>query len=226
MRVVHSLVGSIAGPHVSDVELLCTTPLAAASLSLSDTRVPTAVLHQIIERALDLTDDPALGLHCVERLSSDAFNPISGLVLHAASWQQAMTAVLDFSGLFVDEVGFCIEDRRGKLVVSNDGLKHKSLRVTRFVAELIYSALFAAVHRYRAEQYIKTISFEYAAPEYATEYERVFKGLARFDQSATGMQVDRELMRAAGPHPDAELCSVLRGFAKQRLLKSSHSRSY
>lgn len=226
MRVVQNLVNSVAEAKVSPAALLRATPLDVAGLGSLDRSVPRTTLYQLIERALELTGDPALGLHSMEKLPSEALDPIAALVNHSSTWQEAMSSVQEFRGLLSDDAGFRIREEAGKLIVQSIHTPAQSLLVRRFLAEITYSGLFRVIQRFRAEAHIDHISFEYSAPSYVSEYTRIFRGLARFDQPQTSLRFDPALMTVAAPYPDAELHQTLSALARRRLLKNPHQLPY
>jgi hypothetical protein len=134
MRVVQNLVYSVAEAKVSPATLLRATPLDPAALGSLDGRVPRTTLYQLIERALELTGDPALGLHSMEKLPNEALDPIAALVTHASTMQEAISSVQEFRGLLSDEAGFCIQEQAGKVIVQSVRAPSQSLVVRRFLA--------------------------------------------------------------------------------------------
>jgi AraC-like DNA-binding protein len=226
MRVIRTLVNTVAEAGVSETRFLHAAKLHAGQLRALDERVPRSKLYELIELALELTGDPALGLHSVERLRTDALDPIAGLVVHAATLQDAMKSIDDFRRLLGEEASFRVCESDGKVFVQCDSLAHESARVRRYMAEVVVSGLFHAIHRFRADARAEYVAFEYAAPEYADEYARVFQRRARFDQSFTGLCFDLKLMAAVAPHPDAELHQALRVFATRRVRRLTNSLPY
>src|SRR5215471_16100181 len=75
---------------VEAVELLGARELEPAELEHEDASVPRSVVYRLCERALELTGDPAFGLHWIEHLCAAAFNPVSHLVAHAATLRQGL----------------------------------------------------------------------------------------------------------------------------------------
>ena len=105
MRVIRTLVHTVAETGVSETRFLHAAKLHAGHLRALDERVPRSKLYELIELALELTGDPALGLHSVERLRTDALDPIAGLVVHAATLQDAMKSIDDFAHIVVARRG-------------------------------------------------------------------------------------------------------------------------
>ena len=171
MRVIRTLVNTVAEAGVSEARFLHAAKLHAGNLRALDERVPRSKLYEWIELALDLTGDPALGLHSVERMRTDALDPIAGLVVHAATLQEAMSSIEEFRRLLGEEASFRVYETQGKVFAQCDSLANESPRVRRYMAEVVVSGLFHAIHRFRTDARAEYVAFEYAAPEYADVYE-------------------------------------------------------
>jgi AraC-like DNA-binding protein len=166
--------------------------------------------------------------HSTERLTTDALDPISALVVHAASLREAMSSIQEFRRLLGDEASFRVYEEGEKVIIKHNSLPGESLRVRRFIAEIASAGLFRSIRRFctRADANIDYVAFEYSAPDYASEYARIFEGRARFDEAFTGLCFDSQLMTAAAPHPDPELHQALRVYAGHRTLHLHDHLSY
>jgi hypothetical protein len=122
MRVARTLVDSVVQVGVAESLILRAAKLEPESRQALDSRLPRSKCYELIELALELTGDPAFGLHSVERLASDALNPISALVIHSATLQEAVRSILDFRRLLGDEASFRIYEDRGKVFIECDSL--------------------------------------------------------------------------------------------------------
>src|SRR5262245_23390611 len=76
LLVVRGLVEAAEQVGVSRHELLRCAELDPADLDNQEISVPRSVVYLLCERALELTGDPAFGLHWCERLCGTAFNPV------------------------------------------------------------------------------------------------------------------------------------------------------
>jgi AraC-like DNA-binding protein len=226
MRVIRTLVNTVADAGVSETRFVHAAKLHSLGVRALDERVPRSMLYELIELALELTGDPALGLHSVERLRTDALDPLAGLVVHAATLQEALGSIQEFRRLLGEQASFRVCESHGKVLVQCDSLAGETSRVRRYMAEVVVTGLFRAIHRFRSDLAPEHVAFEYAAPEYADEYARVFERRARFDQPFTGLCFDRKLMAAAAPHPDAELHQALRVFATRRVRRLTSALPY
>jgi AraC-like DNA-binding protein len=224
MRVVRTLVDSVVEAGVSRSSLLGAAKLEPACLQTPDARYPRAKLFELCELALELTGDPAFGLHSVESLTDDAaFDPISGVVARATSLREAISSIQEFRGLLGDDASFRVYEDGGKVIVQANSLLDESLRVRRFIAELSLVGLFRTIRRFgvRGEADVDYVAFEYGPPEYREEYTRVFEGHARFDQKFTGICFDQQLMAARTPHTGSELHEAIRVLAAGRTQPSA-----
>jgi len=226
MQVVRTLIDALAEAGVSQSAFLRAAKLEPSSLQGLDARLPLSKLYELFELALELTRDPAFGLHSIERMTSDALNPIAALVVHSATLQEALSSIQEFRALLGDEASFRLYEDGGKVIVRGNGLTDQPLSVRRYMAEVSLIGLFRTIRRFGAGAHIDYVAFEYSAPEYHREYARVFEGQARFDQPFTGLCFDRRFMAAVAPHPDAELYQALRVFGRRRVAQLTDRLSY
>jgi AraC-like DNA-binding protein len=63
----------------------------------------------------------------------------------------------------------------------------------------------------------RAVYFEHAAPEYRSEYTRVFGGVERFDHAFTGIEFDAELLDRTDLTRKGELYNVLESLAERKL---------
>ena len=71
-----------------------------------------------------------------------------------------------------------------------------------------------------------TVSFEHPEPAHEAEYARIFEGAARFEQSFTGIVIDRELLGAATLNQDREFHAALEAQAEKRVSRLARSMTY
>ena len=200
--------------------------LEESLLSTLDARIPISKLFELLEQALELTGDPAFGLHSIERLPSDALNPLAGLVAHASSVRQAFASLDSFRSLLGDDATFVLLEEDSKLYVRCQSSVEQPLRIQRYLAEVSLAGLYCRLKQSKVAQHVELVSFSYEAPEYAAEYVRLFEGRVRFGQPATEMRLDASLLRAAPSHADAELHDSLSALAARRVLRLSNLAPY
>jgi len=219
MRIVRGLVEAVEQVGVSRVELLRSAELDPAALDCEDTSVPRSSVYRLCELALDLTGDPAFGLHWSERLCGTTFNPVSHLAAHAATLRQGLESLHRFHRLLSDQSSFRVSERADKVTVQCSRLSCASLRMQRFASEMLVLGLFRLIRSYCAQARFDAVSFDYAMPTYHGEYTRAFELAPRFEQSFTCIVFDRALMNTASLHKDEDVHEALRAIAERRILR-------
>ena len=137
LRVVRGLVEAVEQVGVSREELLHSARLDPVALDDEEACVPRSVVYALCERALDLTGDPAFGLHWVERLCGTAFNPVSHLAAHAATLRQGFESLHRFHRLLNDQPSFRLSEQGDKVTVHCFNPSDASLRMQRIASEML-----------------------------------------------------------------------------------------
>jgi len=217
IRVVRGLVAAVEELGVPRAVFLRAAELRSEQLASAEARVTRAEMFRLCELAMDLTADPAFGLHWGERPTAFAFNPLSDLVAHAATLRDALEALCQFHPLLSDKASFQLCKGADQVTVRCLHLGAAPPRMQRFVSEMRVSGLFLLLRSFNPEAPLQRASFEYAAPSYQGEYARVFEGAERFEQPLTGIVFERALMDATSPHKDQDMYDGLRAIAERQM---------
>ena len=189
-------------------------------------RVPSSSFHRMCESALQLTGDPAFGLHWSERMQPALFNPVAHVVLHAGTLGAALDALARYHRLFSDCQCFAIDEVDGSVVVRYLAPVAESEVVQRFVSELVLGGFYKLLKMFSVQARPHSVSFSYPAPSYRDEYKRVFACTERFGHSYTGIAFDRSFLSALSPHKDEDVYVALRAIAEQRTMRLTRRASY
>src|SRR5687767_2572698 len=100
--LVRALFDAIESYGISRDDLSLASGFAMAQIEQADARIDLAVFRDLHLRALELTGDPALGLHVAERASEAAFDFLGHLVSHAPTLRAAIALCGQFQSLFMD----------------------------------------------------------------------------------------------------------------------------
>jgi AraC-like DNA-binding protein len=223
MRVVQGLAGVVERAGASRADFLRAAGIEAEELEAANARVAGSKVARILETAMDLTRDPALGLHWSEKWTGMTFNPLSSLMAHSASLRQAFESLSRFQPLLSDGSAYELLEHADTATLRCALVAGAPLPVRRFLAEMVVASFFRIIraHGGRPEQ----VSFEYAAPAYHHEYTRIFEKV-RFGQSFTGFMFERALLDAASPHKDEDMHEALRMLAERRMSRLAKDAPY
>jgi AraC-like DNA-binding protein len=218
-RIVFGLIEAVEIAGVPRAEFLRAAGLEAGLLEAADARVPRSEVFRLCVLAMDLTADPALGLHWGERFTANTLAPISQLIAHAATLRQSFESLQQFQRLVTDEPSHEVVESKDRVIVRCVSLPAEPLRVQRFAAEMFVTGIFKLIRSFSVRARPERVSFNHAAPSYHSEYTRLFEGVEHFEQPYTGIEFDRALMSAASLHKDDDLHGALRSIAERRVLR-------
>lgn len=224
--VVRQLVEYVERLGTPPAELLRAAKLKPESLASADARICRADVYQLIEHAIELSGDPAFGLHWGETLGEGSFAPVSPLIAHAGTLRQALDALTQFSGLLSDQASFQIVEDDELVTVRCVPLPGESLRLQRFSAEMIMVGFRRLLRFFHTHVRFERVSFMYPAPSYRSEYARIFDVDPAFAQPFSGITFRRDLMDAPAPHEDLDVHHALSAVAKRRLLRITQRTPY
>ncbi|MDB4986921.1 MAG: AraC family transcriptional regulator, partial [Myxococcaceae bacterium] len=136
VHVVRGLIEAVEQAGISGHALLSAAQLGLEQLDAPDAMWPRSTLSQLCELALDLTNDPALGLHWAERVTEGTFALLSPLIAHSSSLRRGLEALAQFHGLLSDQPSFELIEGNDTVTVRSLDALGESTRMQRFVAEM------------------------------------------------------------------------------------------
>jgi AraC-like DNA-binding protein len=182
-------------------------------------RIAAAEFYRLCDLAIDLTGDPALGLHMVQLARPDSADLVGQLVAHASDSRVALTALLQFQRLGSDTPRLQLIESDDHVTLQFEPPVGLSERAQRFAAEFHMTGMQRLFRYFVRNARALEVCFEYAAPAYRSEYETVFGAPVRFDQSATSIVYERGLMGAPRRYRDDEYHRTLCELAASRVSK-------
>jgi AraC-like DNA-binding protein len=178
------------------------------------------------EVAMDLTGDPALGLHWGDRMNANAFIPVSHMIAHSASLRQGLESLSQFEPLISDEPCYELLEDDDSMTVRAPSVAGESSVVQRFTAEAVVTGFFRLVRSFTADARPARVSFEHPAPVYSAEYERIFEQVVHFEQPFSEVVFDRALLNAPSPHKDEGVHEALRALAERSIMRLAQRAPY
>lgn len=182
-------------------------------------RVTSAEYYRLCELAIDLTADPALGLHVVVLARPDSADLVGQLVAHASDPRVALSTLLQFQRLGSDSARLQLIESEERVTLRFEGPSGLSERARRFVAEFHMTGMHRLFRYFVRNARPLEVCFEHEAPAYRSEYESVFGVAVRFEQAVTGIVYERELMGAPRRYRDDEYHRTLCELAAHRVSK-------
>lgn len=204
-------------------QLLQWAQLCPERLAYADARVTQTEAYRICELAVDMTADPALGLHLGETLIGCALNPVADLIAHSATLREGFDALSRFHPMLSDHPSFEVCEQDDQVTVRCMPFSSASQRVQRLASEILVAGLFRLIRSFDIDARLERASFRYAAPSYSVEYARAFQHVACFEQPFTGIVFDRALMDSVSPLKDQDVHDGLRAVAERHLLRTQRA---
>jgi AraC-like DNA-binding protein len=214
ISLVRTLIEAVERAGVAPDAFLAASKLDRALVEDANSRIDLPTYDALQELALDMTKDPALGLHMGEHASLAAFQIVGLLAAHCRTIRDGLQVFFRYHRIIADCPASYLEERGDESVLIYNFLR-TTPRCSRLRAEfgvtrlLRIAQMFAGVAATPRE-----VWFEHAEPPYADEYVRMFgEKRVRFSQPTTGIVMPTSVLDAVQLHPNAQLYQVLKGQA-------------
>jgi AraC-like DNA-binding protein len=204
---------------VSREKLLSAAGFSAEQPYAVEDRLSRAEAYRVCELALDLTHDPALGLHWGEKHTSNAFGPFSHLIAHAPSLRHGLKSLSEYNQLIGDDCSYRLLEHDGIVKIVCLPLSGASLRVQRFVFELTAVGFYRLVRSFSPHTRPIRVAFSFDAPAFYHEYSRIFDHEVLFNQPSTEIAFDAALLDTPSPYKDAGMHDALRALVERRIAR-------
>lgn len=193
-----------------------------ASLALSDLddparRIDLTDYDRAHRAALELTGDPALGLHLGERAPLAAFNMVGPLTAHCRTLRECIEVALRYYPLVADVAAPELEEQGESVRIVYHYLKSEP-QVSRLRAEFGLTRLLGIGKIFAGDDALaQEVWFDHPDPGYAEEHARIFACPVRFDMDVSAIVFARELLDRAQHHANPVLYRALVGEADRQL---------
>jgi AraC-like DNA-binding protein len=225
-RVLRALTEAVLQAGLPRLELLRSAGLREEQLDDQNARVSYSEFARICEAAMDLTQDPALGLHWGEAHASHSF-PVFHLVAHAPNLREGLASLARFERLLTDEPNFCLVEHGSQVALRcTPGLSHASSSMRRFAADMMIVGFLRFVRSFSPAARPARIAIQHEAPPYQTEYARILGQQVHFAQPHTELVFERALLDTLSPFRDEGVHEVLRPLGEDRVARLTQDPSY
>lgn len=194
-----------------------------ALLQNPDGRIPRDVAMQLLDRAVAVSRDDALGVHAAEQVRAGDFDALELVVRASRSRREALNAVQRYLGLMID--GVSMVNTVGPPMEAWSFVFPAS--ASRAAVEFAYGALLVVGSRLAdGNQRPYELEFAYPEPLQRAEFERVFDCPVRWNAAHTAlhMATDRLDRRIANITPS--LTSAVKQHAEKLLAELETSAAF
>lgn len=227
IRIVRALAEAVAQAGVPRLEFLRRIDVTEADVNQVEARLSYSQIWHACETAMDVTGDPALGLHWAERHVSQSFLPVSDLVLQATSLRDGLTSLAQFERLLSDEPNFRLVEQSDRATLRfTPALQRASADMKRFAADMMMASFNRILRAFGPQAAPFGFAFEHAAPAYRAEYCRVLGESPVFSQPHNDLTFESTLLDAPSPFRDADVQGALLVLAKDRIDRLEQGGSY
>ncbi len=200
--------------------------LSRAELLDPAARIDVPTYDRLMELALEVTGDPALGLHMAEYSSAAAYHVVGQIAAQCRTMREAIEVALKFHRIVGDlpPSRLVEEGNRSRFV---PGFLRTSPTCDRVRTEFGVTrlCLFGRIFSGSPAPLIEAW-FEHPRPAYAAEYRRIFGGRERFDMPETAIVFEREILDRPQLHPDPGVQTVLEKKAEEVLRRLDRSSTF
>jgi AraC-like DNA-binding protein len=180
----------------------------------------------LFARAIALTAEPALGLHCGLFASEPSFDLVGPLVSHAHTLRHAIGVGRRFQPLLIDDVRLLLTERAGSAQLRVDFPRLHS-GFDRSFAEFALAGLLRLLRLYGgAREHLFAVQFEHVRPDYHHEYIKAFGPVVRCGQPFTGLEFERRLLDRPHLHRRPELHALLCAGAEHYLERLTRPQTF
>jgi AraC-like DNA-binding protein len=223
--LLRAVVEAVEAARVTREDFLARGGFDASRLEEIDGRLELSEYDALVEIALELTSDPALGLHMGSAATSSTYNLTAHLVAHSNTLREGLETLARYHRLLADRRAFVIEEGPRTVTLKYE-LGTGPIRCRRFRAEAGVTGFYRMVRYFDRQAHPVRVAFEHPAPPYREEYARTFDGIVEFEQSFTGLVIGREAMDATQLNRDDEFHATLRAQAAKRVARLESALTY
>jgi AraC-like DNA-binding protein len=187
-------------------EVLLGSATAASYLELAESRVPLQHYQMLLRRAIEISSDPAFGLHSALHAGETTFGMMSPLVAHAQSLRHAIGLATRFHAVICDAARIEVSEHTGIALLRCK--LHPAMQPE--MVEQIVCGLLRLLQAFGCTRRdIRVVSFQYRRPSHYRAYDAAFGGAERFERTFTGIELASEALDRPHLRWQPELQSIL-----------------
>jgi AraC-like DNA-binding protein len=209
VTLVRAVLEEVARRGADPDALLVEVGLDRSVIDDPGARIDDPAYDRLHERALDVTGDPALGLHLAQNARLGAFHLVGFLSSHCRTIREALAVFARYRRLLSEvEPPSVTEDGDAAIITCH--FVQGSERGNRLRSEFGITAIVrTAQAALGINEPPKMVEFTHAAPSYTAEYERILACPVVFGAPAARLHLDRALLDRPQVHANRDLFQLL-----------------
>lgn len=188
--------------------------------------IEVAELDRLMSCAIELTGDPAFGLHWGERSPMMKFELFAMVTSCAPTLREALHCLLRFQPILSERPELELVEHADTAIVRFVPLSTTELGLRARTELGVFGLVRLMRHVGAPAGAVRHVAFAHGAPSYAQEYERLFEGRARFSQAYSGIEIDASWLDRCVHNTNHELHQLLTIEAQQVLARVQSANGY
>lgn len=215
--MVRALAGVVERAGASTDRFLAAAGLDRELIEDGRARLPVGAYQRTIAAAIEVSGDPAFGLHMGEQANSAMFDVLGHLAEHAPSLRESLQTAARYSRLMAEGHEPQLSESGEQAAWRLPTMRGDSAPV-RLTSEFAMSAMLTMLRRFAGpDARPSRVAFAYPAPEYVAEYQRIFGEAVRFEQEFTEVEFPRSWLDRSHLYRSPDLYSLLETQAERAL---------
>ncbi len=214
--IVKGLFDAVIQRGIPPKQLKSLTGLSPDQLSDPDARIPLDKHIKLWKAAIQLTKDPALGLHIGEIAEIKHFGVVESVAMNSSTLREALLQVIRYFKLVSESDRVELHEQKdyATLIFSVVIPKYYTIQgVERSLAiALSWCRIFTG-----KEIFPEKVRFQHAPPEYISEHQRIFNAPLFFNQPDNALIFKKQYLNLVIPRSNSYLQKLLNQHAESLL---------
>lgn len=224
--VAHNLFRVLQRFGVSRVALCTAAGVDATTLADLEGFMTRDDGHRLALAALQLTQNPALGLAWAKHINDSDLGYVSYATAQCSTMRELLTLYGQFSRLVSDATEVTLHEGSEHATLRCHASEHATEELRPFVGAICLGTLFHRLRNIVPEARLTRLTFAHPRPAFADEYMGVFGLRPVFDAASTAMEFPIRLLDEQAHDRDGAVLANLTALAQQRVVRLTNRAPY
>ncbi|OUS26260.1 hypothetical protein A9Q99_18685 [Gammaproteobacteria bacterium 45_16_T64] len=225
MPMIRTLLSSLMSKGIDADQFLSAIDISHQVVDGTENRIDISLYDRAQEKAVEMLEDPALGLHMGEQTNPSMLGVLGHMLMTAATTGDAFDLFFKYHSLISDSEPSVLEVE-GEYAVLTYHYPNSTDLCNRIRAEFgLVQIANIAKNVVSTDMEVIEVRFEHKEPEYMEEYRRIFNAPIRFGCDKTQVIFSAKLLEQKLLHSDESILALLTEEADRQLLSLSQEGS-